>query len=906
MGIRRRRKKLTSLLSDTNRRIRSTTLRRVRRNVPKPPADVVEETETTAPAPPVGTVIDEVAPDQWARIVGGYYYSTDLTGGLAQVELFLSENITFSVGSPLYVSGTEVKWNQTKGGKTYSGSFRPNTSATSTNQRVVLKYGALPRSSSYTQGRPDYSTATPPSGAVYSMVYTVANKSEVPRIQAISFRGQVASYSATTTTGTITFTAAHHFVEGHILDISDLPAPFRDIDGIIKVSAVPSSTQISFTFSSPISSSISSTTPSSTSFAYAVVSMYTETGSSWISSVTGKVSIWDGLRWVGYTDSLEKGILVDDGVAPAPPSNLALTAYGYEQDGTVKADSKSAVIVSWNAPTTNAAGATLNDLLGYRIWVSTTSENGPWFQKQNFGLETDQTILGLTPNVIHYFAVIAYDSTGLDSVKVSGEILTVLSALAINTPSTPTVTTRLGTVKVTWDGKDNTGAVTPVNKLARLEVHASTSSGFTPSASTLLASTLNGPGSVVAADLQYNTDYYFRFVAFDLNNRATDPSAQVSAKVLPLVNSDLIAAELNSPLSVWPFAPKTVIAGALADGSLNASTVFGPGVVNQGAIAANAIGADQIAANAITAGKIEAGAITAAKIEALAISTDKIAANAITADKIAVGTITATQISSDYIYAGTIDADQINAGELVGFTIKTRSSGARVELDIDTIQFYDQNGGRVGTLGYNASGTIALLGEVGPNSITGLPASIIMFEDGAMSFGASYEFHGRAGFTELNNQGPYYADGQTLVISRNGALYGTMGTQSTGSNIVQSGTGQILRRFAASSRRYKNSESSIWDSSEFDPHKLLDIPVKIFKYNLDYLDPTDQNYDKFLPGLIAEDVDSLYPAASYTSTDGKVENWTDRSVLVATLALVQELYSKIDEMKIEIDALKGA
>jgi hypothetical protein len=660
MSIRRRRKKLTSLISNLDRDIRSTTLRQVKRQTAPAASDVTEEAETTntdTTTPPVGTEITETAPDQWAKVVGGYYYPPTRTGGLGQVELFIGEDLQLSTSDKMYVSGTEVKWNQTSGGKTYTGSFRPNTSSyeSTTTIRVVSQYGNPAWSTRAASTKPTY--ASIPSGVTNSILYTVTNKDYIPSRVTLSFRGTVASYYATTTTATITFTAAHHFVVGHIVDVSDLGAPMSDIDGIVKITAVPSNTQISYEFVKPLSASITTTTPSTTSYINAVVSKYTTVGSSWISSTTKKVYIWDGLRWVGYTEALEDGLVTDDGVAPAPPESLSLSSEGYAEAAVLGKISKSSVTLGWTAPTTNASGASLNDLAGYRIWYSNVGATGPWIGKADFGLETTQTILGLTPAVTYYFKVIAFDTYGMDSVGLSGSILTEKKALSVEIPSAPILTSRLGTIKVAWDGKDNTGAAMAVGELAYIEVHYSTTSGFTPGPTTVFERiSAGGSGYVIVADLDYGTDYYFKFIAIDINNRVTASSIQSTAKVTPLVDVDLIAAKLNSPLSTWPFANGAVTPGALAINAINASNIFGENVIVQSAIAANAIYSRQIAAGEVTAGKIGANAIVAANIQALQITTDLINANAITTAKINAGAITAEKIQ-----AGSITGDRIDA-----------------------------------------------------------------------------------------------------------------------------------------------------------------------------------------------------------------------------------------------------
>lgn len=916
MGMRRRRKKLTTVLTSLDRGVRSATLKQVKRQEPPSSSDVIEEEETTnATVPPVGTQIAVDPPDQWAKVIGGYYYPPTRTGGLGQVELFIEENLSLSISDKMYVSGTEVKWSQTSGGKTYTGSFRPNTGSyeSTTTIRVVSQYGNPSWSTRAASTKPTY--ASIPSGVTNSILYTVTNKDYIPNRVTLSFRGQVASYYATTTTATITFTAAHHFVVGHILDVSSLGAPMQDVDGIIKVTAVPSSTQISYEFTNPLGSSISTTTPSTTSYVNAVVSKYTAIGASWIDSsvVPNKVYIWNGLRWAGYTDALEDGLVTNDGIAPAPPTSLSLSSTGYNEDGVLEKISKSYVDLSWSAPTTNASGGSLNDLAGYRVWYSTTSSTGPWEGKQNFGQETEQRILGLIPEKTYYFRIIAFDSYGLDSTGLDGSVLTEKAALTVNTPSTPTLTTRLGTVKVAWDGKDNANTATPLNLLARVEVHASTSTGFTPSASTLLGFIVNGAGSFIAADLEYDTDYYFKLVAIDINDRATSSSLQATAKVLPLVDADLIAAKLNSPLSEWPFADKAVTPGALADGAINGSEVFGSEVVPAAAIVALSIGADQIATDAITAGKIRAGEITGAKIAALTIEAGNIKGNTITGDK---------------IVAGTINTDKLIAGDLIGYNIQTASSGTRVIMNGSNISFYNSNnnyaGAIYGNTTYSNSVGLSFSGS-GSTSIelSGTAVEIITARDGSnnptewldVGYGMAYIGGGGIFLTSETNIELYSSHPTNNILLTGYGVY-INGRLEVGGRVFLSGLNAATTNLAnarkntgggneltvtnQSSIRFKKDVVNIETVADLDPQKLLLLPVRAFRYKDDYpIAETDSRYGKLMPGFIAEEVFDIYPLAADIE-DGEsdvVESWNERMMIPPMLSLIQDLYRQLEEIR---------
>lgn len=291
-----------------------------------------------------------------------------------------------------------------------------------------------------------------------------------------------------------------------------------------------------------------------------------------------------------------------------------------------------------------------------------------------------------------------------------------------------------------------------------------------------------------------------------------------------------------------------------------------------------------------------------------------------------------TEINGYNIRAGTINANAINAGTLTGFTIQTASSGTRVVMGGSTIDFY-YGSTQVGTLsgtGVYGNETSLLypgtsIGIYVTNSSARLDAtnSFISASSGqARISGGGSAIYATSGqctaTTAFNapslsvNSGPtistsgYTANGISQpIIGSGGGVYPTNGTTTVGATVIQDGSGAILRRYGSSSRRYKNSEASIWDSEELNPIKLLSLPVKTFKYNDGYLDPDDQNYNKTLPGLMAEDVDDIYPVASYDNKDGLVENWMDRSVLVGTLALVQKLYARVDELEARIQQLEG-
>jgi hypothetical protein len=107
----------------------------------------------------------------------------------------------------------------------------------------------------------------------------------------------------------------------------------------------------------------------------------------------------------------------------------------------------------------------------------------------------------------------------------------------------------------------------------------------------------------------------------------------------------------------------------------------------------------------------------------------------------------------------------------------------------------------------------------------------------------------------------------------------------------------ILRYKASSSKRYK---TYLGDETDEDALKLLDIPVVRFKYKDGYLGNDDENYDKAIVGLFAEDVASKYSDAVYHK-NGYIENYTDRQLLVRLIKLVQIQNREIEQLKSAIN-----
>ncbi len=155
-------------------------------------------------------------------------------------------------------------------------------------------------------------------------------------------------------------------------------------------------------------------------------------------------------------------------------------------------------------------------------------------------------------------------------------------------------------------------------------------------------------------------------------------------------------------------------------------------------------------------------------------------------------------------------------------------------------------------------------------------------------------------------------DGEDVTLSTTSGLIKLLGTLKcalstlsvgTGTyTLTLSSTGEFLRQ-SASSRHYKHSIAPVTEEA-LDPHRLYGLPVRQYVFNQDYLSPGDPRQGQTVIGLIAEDVERHYPAAVTYDAEGKAENWQERYILPAMLALLQEQRREIEALKDRVNKLE--
>ena len=148
--------------------------------------------------------------------------------------------------------------------------------------------------------------------------------------------------------------------------------------------------------------------------------------------------------------------------------------------------------------------------------------------------------------------------------------------------------------------------------------------------------------------------------------------------------------------------------------------------------------------------------------------------------------------------------------------------------------------------------------------------------------------------------GFYSGDTMAMVIGtdatnayvQSAPAYARTYTGAANMYITSSGT---FGRSTASSERYKKDIEDV-TSEELNPYKILNIPVRQYKYNEENI-PVDGKPDDLYIGLVAEEVNKLYPAATEYTEDGQVEMWNIKVLFPALLKIVQDQQKEIEALK---------
>jgi hypothetical protein len=213
--------------------------------------------------------------------------------------------------------------------------------------------------------------------------------------------------------------------------------------------------------------------------------------------------------------------------------------------------------MSWTAPSLNTAGAPVTNLAGYKVYVGSSSGN--YQQKIDVGNLTNYTVNNLTDGSTYYFAVTAYDTSGLES-SFSSEVSKNFPAAPVT--YTITATAGSGGTITALNNSNVSNATTSTSTVTSVTVTSGSSQSFSiapASGYTLQGVTVDG-ASVGAV-----TSYSFSNVTANHTIAATFAATPVTYT---------ITASAGTGGSITPSGTVKLNAGASQSYSIAAATGY--------------------------------------------------------------------------------------------------------------------------------------------------------------------------------------------------------------------------------------------------------------------------------------------------------------------------------------------
>lgn len=130
---------------------------------------------------------------------------------------------------------------------------------------------------------------------------------------------------------------------------------------------------------------------------------------------------------------------------------------------------------------------------------------------------------------------------------------------------------------------------------------------------------------------------------------------------------------------------------------------------------------------------------------------------------------------------------------------------------------------------------------------------------------------------------------QNCNISGRFISAGTYNNTTSGSSNLNIAANGYIARSSSSSKRYKKDIKDV-RNEDINPLKLLDVPIRQFKYKEGYITNDPGNKTDYI-GFIVEELEKYYPQA-VEYQDGKPEMWNYKILIPAMLWLIQDLYKK--------------
>ena len=139
-----------------------------------------------------------------------------------------------------------------------------------------------------------------------------------------------------------------------------------------------------------------------------------------------------------------------------------------------------------------------------------------------------------------------------------------------------------------------------------------------------------------------------------------------------------------------------------------------------------------------------------------------------------------------------------------------------------------------------------------------------------------------------------YGNFKTTGQIRSKGSYDTTTSAAPNCHIANDTYDNSIYRSTSSSRRYK---FDICNADMSEIRKLYNLPIRKYKYKLDYLSNFDERYNKDIYGFIAEELDELMPIAVNHNQDGSAEMWNSNIIIPCLLGLIQDLNLRLDKIE---------
>ena len=331
-----------------------------------------------------------------------------------------------------------------------------------------------------------------------------------------------------------------------------------------------------------------------------------------------------------YIDVAADGAATAGGsLAISAPTNLTLSQINGQEGATAKISVK----VSWTNASDDAIQGTE---ISYRLGTETDSDYKTAAMSGR-GIST-ATFAGAIVGTQYYVRIRHFAFDNVVSGYTSAANITIAEPDSISAPTSVSATTgKQGFIDIAFTAP-------AVDSVTKVNIHFSTSSGFTPASGNLLTSVAVTKGAVIkhpvglVNGLAYGTTYYFKLTAENSYGTVSSSSSEVNGSFTQVAASDIVDGTISVAKFASTIEPVTIVSSVPSskstesifntsdsklyrwDGSSYIKTIPVTDLTGQ-------ITASQITANTITAGQIEAGAIGADEIAANALSIGKLISN---------------------------------------------------------------------------------------------------------------------------------------------------------------------------------------------------------------------------------------------------------------------------------------